>query len=58
VSITRNSDGILEYKFVDKEGAKELFDTYTALYQDFKKQHTIDERIQAYQPSMVIGTVQ
>ncbi len=57
MTIRRNDKGILEYEFVDEKGAKELFDTYTTLYQDFKKQHTIDERIQAYQPSMVIGTL-
>lgn len=58
VVIARNSEGILEYEFVDEEGAMELFDTYTALYQDFKKKENIDERIAAYQQHMVIGTIE
>lgn len=56
VVIARNNEGILEYEFVDENGAKELFDAYTALYQDFKKKENIDERITVYQQHMVVGT--
>lgn len=58
VVIARNSDGVLEYEFVNEQGAKELFDAYTALYQDFKKKENIDERIAAYQQRIVVGPIE
>ena len=55
ITVRRNEKGKLEYRYVSEDGAKGIFDMYTEIFQQFKKEENIDARINAYIPSMVIG---
>ncbi len=55
IDINRNKHDELEYKHISEKGAREIFDLYTAMFQEFKQREDINTRINAYIPSMVIG---
>ena len=54
LSIKKNYDGVMVYDSITEENARKLLVIYNAIYNDFKKQNSIDGLIMAYQPKLEV----
>ncbi|MBI2105427.1 hypothetical protein HYT56_01155 [Candidatus Woesearchaeota archaeon] len=54
ISIERNKSGTFVFDNVDEEGARKIFDYYLMVFQQFKRDNNIDERIASWRPKLEV----